>query len=179
MTKDKKDRSKQLEDFADTAGTLLYGLSTVPDDWINQLKVYRKIELTDGDTAMMWLTILSLYIELLIRRVEDLITFEEAKYLEHKCKEKILKAVKLVNFYGQDDADEKTKAFSNIVDEIMALSRSREKGTGEGIIQMYIYSFIKSFGERVPEDILISYVNSKIELFEEQNLRNKFANRIE
>lgn len=164
---------KAVESFADEAGTLLYGLATVPDDWMSQLKTYHKIEVTDNDTAVMWLTTLALYVELLVARTNDLLDQEESELLEDKCIKKIVNLIKLVDFYGKRDANEAEKEILNVLRETIKSSREKEREHNETIAKIYLYSFIKSFGNKMPEQIITNYINAKIELFEKQNLRNK------
>jgi len=171
-----KKTTKRLDNFAEESGTLIYGLATVPDNWISQLKTYYKIELEDSDTSIMWLTTIALYIELLVARVDDILTPEEGQVLERKLIERILHYTELINFHGQKEVGDRVKAVSNILNEIITISKGKRVEHGDTIPQTYVYSFIKSFGDRIPEEIITDYLKSKIELFEEQNFRSKLEN---
>lgn len=174
------EKSKRaLEEFAEESGTLIYGLSTVPDNWINQLKTYYNVKLEDGQTAAMWMATLALYLELLVARIDDILTPEEYEIVEKNAEEKILHYFKLVDFHGQKDADKKIKAVSDILSGIISEMRKEREEHGDTIPQTYIYSFIKSFSNIIPEELLTKYIKSKIELFEEQKFRDRLDNKLE
>lgn len=172
-------RKEKIEEFAGEAGTLFYGLATVPDDWMSQLKTYHNIKVEDSQTAMMWFTTMSMYIELLIARIDDLLDAKEQALVENVCLEKIVYLFELVNFSGRNGAKDKARNIENMLRDFIKSHRENEAKHGITIPQTYAGSFVRTFGEKMSEQILTSYLEMKVCLFEEENLRKKLQNKLE
>ncbi len=82
MTKTKKGI---IVDFARKASATICGTASVSDNWISQIKTYKKIELTDGDTSLMWIWTIGMFSELLLARVEDILNTGELVCSNQKC----------------------------------------------------------------------------------------------
>lgn len=56
-----KTKKEIIIDFARKASATIVGNASVSDNWINQIKTYKKIELTDGDTALIWIWTIGMF----------------------------------------------------------------------------------------------------------------------
>lgn len=162
-----------IKEFAKDAGILFYGLATVPDDWINQLKTYHKITIEDEETGMMWLATLSMYIELLIARIDDLVNVKEQATIENECLEESANCIGLVNFSGQQDEQEKTSDVENTLRNLITIHREIEVKYDLTVPQSYTTTLIRRLGNKLPEQVITSYIEMKIGLFEEAKLRER------
>ncbi|OGK37521.1 MAG: hypothetical protein A2784_01770 [Candidatus Chisholmbacteria bacterium RIFCSPHIGHO2_01_FULL_48_12] len=172
--------SDVLNKFASDSGSQIWGLATVPDDWINQLKTYRKITLEDSETALMYIMTLALFIELLVARTGDLLDEKERDVVEKKTLDTILDLFKITNFDSLKDAkgaDEKAEFVLKTMKDVINNSKKEQGKNGYTIPEIYTQFFVNShtFGKKIPKDILAEYVKSKIGLFEEQDFRNKLV----
>ncbi|MBI4097014.1 MAG: hypothetical protein HY428_01195 [Candidatus Levybacteria bacterium] len=173
-----------LNKFAGDSGSQIWGLATVPDNWINQLKTYRKIILDDGETALMYIMTLALFIELLAVRIDDLVDEKERDIVEKKTLDRILDLFKIVNFDSLKDAkgaDKKAEFISKTITDVINNSKKEQNENGYTIPEIYTQFFVNShtFSKKIPKDILAEYVKAKIELFEKQNFRGKLEDKLE
>lgn len=170
-----------ITDFARKASATIGGAASVSDNWINQLKTYRKIELTGGDTALIWIWTIAMFTELLLARVKDLLNTGELSLLESEMFEWNIKGITTLGVEHTDDkklAKEREKFITQTFSDVIKRSREEREKNGYTIPEVYTSFFLNShtFGEKIPSDILSAYLVSQIEYFESQNLRNELWN---
>lgn len=173
-----KRTEEELREFGANVGITIFGLAHVPDDWVNQLKTYHKIEVTPSNTAMMRFTVTAMYIELFIARLEDLLTPKEKSVLEREVIDKIVHMFELLDFSGQPDAKEKAKNIENMLIDFVSSHRENEVKHNITILQTYAASFARSFKD-IPEQFLTGYIDMKVQLLEDEKLRQKFSRELD
>lgn len=178
MTKTKKDI---ISDFARKASASIGGTASVSDNWISQIKTYKKIELTDGDTALIWVWTIAMFSELLLARVEDMLNTGELSLLESEMFDWNIKGITTLGVEHTNDkklAKEREVFITKIFNDVLKRSREERKKNGYTIPEVYTSFFLNShtFGEKIPSDILSAYLVSQIESFESLNLRNELWN---
>lgn len=142
-----KRKDENIKKFAESSGTLVYGFATVSDDWINQVKTYRKVEITQQTLSMMYIATMAMFVELFIARIEDLTTPKERAMLEREVIERIIYFFEIVNFAEQPNAKEKAKDIESLIMELISSHRENEIKHNFTIPQAYIASFATSFNE--------------------------------
>jgi hypothetical protein len=164
---------KLLKGFGADAGIKIFGLAHVSDDWVNQLKTYHKVDVTPSNTEMMRFTMTAMYVELFIARLEDLLTPKEKAILEHEVMEKIVHMFEILDFLGQEEAKDKAEHMENMLIELISSHRENEVKYNITIPQTYAASFARSFKD-IPEQFLTEYIDMKVQLLEDEKLRQKF-----
>ena len=173
-----KKTEEKLKEFGADAGIKIFGLAHVPDDWVNQLKTYHKVEVTPRNTARMRLTVTAMYVELLIARLEDLLTPKEKAILEREVMEMIAHMLKIVDFSGQEDAKEAATDIENMLMLTISSHREYEAKHNLTIPQTYAASFAQTF-MHIPEQLLTGYIDMKVQLLEDEKLREKFMRELD
>ncbi len=168
----------ELKEFGANAGITIFGLAHVPDDWVNQLKTYHKVIVTDSNTAMMRFTVTAMYVELFIARLEDLLTPKEKAVLEREVVDKIVHVFELLDFSGQPDAKEKSQNIENMLMNFISSHRENELKHNITIPQTYTASFARSFKD-IPEQFLTGYIEMKVQLLEDEKLRQRFMRELD
>ncbi len=163
-----------LEKFAHDSGIEIWGLASIPDDWINQLKVYYKIDLKE-QTGLFYVWTEAFYIELLLARIEDLLTEAESHTVKKTAIDSLLHMTSLLAKNEKHD-NEASDYVSDLIYGYIDNSRKEQKKPGVTITNAFIESLTKSHTyAKIPKVILMKYIESKIELFEEQNFRKKLV----
>jgi hypothetical protein len=163
-----------LEKFAHDSGIEIWGLAHIPDDWINQLKVYYKIDLKE-QTGLFYVWTEAFYIELLLARIEDLLTDAESHAVEKTAIDSLLHMTSLLAKNEKHDK-EASDYVSDLIYGYIDNSRKEQKKHGVTITDAFTKCLAKThiYG-KIPKVILMKYIESKIELFEEQNFRKKLV----
>lgn len=173
MTKNKISRSSKIEEFAEKINPSLLANSAVSDNWLNQIKVYLKSDLTDGDVLFIYLNTYSMYLELLNARVADLIGREERQILIAKCISYFAYFESIIGKKGKE-----TEIVQFTIDYIktkLQVSQATRAERDLSIVQFYTQYFMASegIGEKLPQETINQYMVSQIQAFEEQDYRNK------
>lgn len=173
----KKRSEEDVKAFGGDVGLRIYGLATVSDDWINQLKTYHKIDISDI-TGRMWFETMGMYIELFVARLDDLTTAKEQRLLEDEALNKIVHMFEIVNLRGQPDVKEGAKELEDIILYVIDKQRKYRAKHDLTIVESYLASFSQLFKE-IPQELLLPYLQSKIELLEEENIRQRFIRELD
>lgn len=173
MTKNKISRSSEIEEFAEKINPSLMASSTVSDNWLNQIKVYLKSDLSDGDVLFIFLNTYSMYLELLNARVADLISSEDRQILIAKC---ISYFAYFEGLIGKKGKEVEIARFT--IDYIRVKLNASQATRAErdlSIVQFYTQYFMDSegIGEKLSQEVINQYIVSQIQTFEEQDYRNK------
>ena len=179
----KKQKNDVIINFASKASGTIVGAASVSNDWINQLKTYRNVELTDGDTALIWIWTIAMYTELLLARVEDILDSKELALLESEMLNWNVKGVTNLGLEHTKDKNllEERKVFiTETLEEVIKRARGERGKNNRTIPEIYNDFFLNShtFGKKIPPDILSDYLVSQIESFEARNLRNELWNKL-
>jgi hypothetical protein len=159
----------QLDKFINDTTTTLWGLATVSDDWINQLRTYYKTDIAQI-TGFMWCQTMVYYLELLIARIDDLITPEQCKYIENGTMEGLIHFTALVDL---NEDKEKREEFGSMLNKLLTLFKEEKTKNNYTVQETYFNIFNRNYGRIIPKELIEQYVNYKTELFEKQNLRQK------
>jgi hypothetical protein len=176
-----EDRDKVIKKFAQDSAALIWGLASVPDNWINQLKVYRNLDISDevsSKAAYVRMLTTALYLDLLSSRTSDLLNNQESHLLEYESKKHYIHMVELVEIQGKDEKDKKEGANEvyRLLDNLISDLRSEARKNNTTVIEVYINYLNNSLGDYKNSsyfDVAKAYAESKIELYEEQNFRKQ------
>ncbi len=168
LKRTEEDLKKIGEDF----GLIIYGLATVSDDYINQLKTYHNLDISDI-TGRIWFETMGLFIQLFVARIDDITTMKERVLLERAAIDAIVRMFEILDLRDRPDAKKGAKELKNVLTTIIDSHRKYEVKHDKSIVESYTISFTNSF-KGVPNQLSLSYLQSKIELFEEENIRQKF-----
>lgn len=179
----KKTKKDIIIDFARKASATICGSATVSDNWVNQLKTYRKIELTGGDTAIIWIYTIGMFTELLLARVEDMLNIGELSLLESEMFEWNIKSITTLGIEPTNDkklAEERERFITQVYTDVIKRSKEERGKNDYTVPEVYTEFFLNShtFGKKIPSDILSAYLVSQIEYFESQNLRNELLSNL-
>lgn len=173
MTKNKVLRSSEIEEFAEKMNPSLLADATVSDNWLNQIKVYLKSDLTDRDVLFIFLNTYCMYLELLNARVADLISSEERQILIAKCISYFAYFEGLISKKGKEI--DIARNMLDFIKDKLYVSQATRAERDLSIVQFYTQYFMaaEGIGEKLPQETINQYMVSQIEAFEEQNYRNK------
>lgn len=185
-----KSKEEKLDEFVSKVVGYLYGAAPMGENWENQVKSYRKVTFTKDQSWIMFFATLAMFIELLIARLEDLPTKEEAKLLEVKAidhcgilfellnsDKKELKKMSALPLAGNDS---KKKSF--IKDLLYTrIKTSRELQIKHDLtVGQYYFAFLRdnildiSPKDHINEEVLRDYINVKAKSFEDADVRGEY-----
>src|SRR5258708_4776798 len=158
------ERRNALKDFGGNAAGTIVGLSGVSDDWISQVKTYYKVDLNEMSGILMLLSI-SMCIELLISRVEDLISKGELGYMESVVFEWV--AIMVDMAAEKRDAEivkERSGFIEKTITNFMKDSAKLQQERGVTTPNAYSMLFFNPtyLGINLPQDVLSKYMLAKI-----------------
>lgn len=161
----------EIEEIAGEIAPVLFAYASVSDNWTNQLKTYQNIIITEANINTMFFYTLSLLIELIIARVEDLITQEERTKLEIE----IIKIVTRLMIGVSSAEDPKaTHGMNRLIMDTIAGHRKAEIKHRQTIFNTYLATLFDLY-KQVPKEYLTSYLEEKVKLLEEKNFRKLFS----
>lgn len=178
-----KTKKEIITDFASKASATIAGTATVSDNWVNQLQTYKKIELTHGDTFIVWIGTIAMFTELLLARIKDMLNIGELSLLESEMFEwnvKVITTLGVKHTNDKESAEERKRYIIKTFSDIIKGSREEREKNDHTIPEVYASFFLNpnTIEEKIPSDILSAYLVSQIEAFESLNLRNELWNEL-
>lgn len=160
-----------MEEFVEKVAPSIFGISAVSDDWINQLKVYYKIDLTQSEVAFLYLITLIMYIELLNARIYGLVDDEK----RHTIVAKTMAHIFYLESILSEKGDEAAIFYLDVFPKQFRYSQKTRSERDLSIAEYYTQYLLETetIGKKLTQEILTQYILNKINMFEEENFRNK------
>jgi len=159
--------NEEIEELAGEIAPVLFAYATVSDNWVNQLKTYQNISVTEENVGTMYFYTIALYIELVIARIGDLTTPKEKTKLEVEIIKLIVRMMVLIS----DSRDPKAnKEIAKVIVDTIAGHRKAETKHKQTIFNTYLATFFETYTQ-VPKEYLSAYLEDKVKLLEEKNFR--------
>lgn len=173
MLKQKKiDREIELKKFSEIVGEWINANALVNDNWMNTLKTYHNIKISEEETRRIYMLMMCLFIELSLARFEDLLQPREKTSFEKAVIEHIAYINGIIYGLKNDVKEETKKTMENALHGLLEVYRKNRIEQNLTIPQNYLAFLANPSHEtKLSEDIWSQYLNFHIELFEKRNFR--------
>src|SRR3989344_3970954 len=133
MTKQKDIfRKNEIKKFSEIVANWINASSLVDDNWINAIKTYHAVELSDEDTIRIRMLIICMYIDLSLARIEDLLETRESSF-----ERDVIDHISYIN--SLISTKEKTKGvMENAIYDLLEIYRTNQKQQNLTIAQNYL-----------------------------------------
>lgn len=170
MTKQKDIyRKNEIKKFSEIVANWINASSLVDDNWINAIKTYHAVELSDEDTVRIRMLIICMYIDLSLARIEDLLETRERVAFERDVIDHISYINSLIS------TKEKTKGvgvMENSIYDLLEIYRTNQKQQNLTIAQNYLaYLANPDHVTNLPQEVWAEYINTQINEFEKRDFR--------
>lgn len=173
----KQKNASNIVEYIEKKGLQLWNQTYLSQDWISHLKTYYKIDLPGEKLFTIHQLTLEMFIELFISRIENIIDNKE--YLEEIEVSLISSAMKKwLGELPKDHIETEHKKFINLCVDAIKKHRSSEEKNNLTIPQEYCYSLRSCLDKKIPDQIIIDYLEDKIEQFEKSNFREELAEKL-